>query len=137
MEEGYSKLLTEFPSFLSSVSMVFDDRERIIKGLIHAERPSPPRYDPSRAIFIKALQSDFTFDEAILRELATSLNRRNIGGDDVFVYAYGHAEEAPVHSVWIYQFYKGHWAGAWTAPPGYRDEEENAAIEVTPQAEYE
>jgi len=43
----------------------------------------------------------------------------NLGGDDRFCYAYNRVEEAPHFSLWIYQFYLRHWAGAVTKPEGH------------------
>lgn len=57
--------LTEFPSFLSAVSMVTDDREYGIKELIRAEHPSPPIYDLARDLFIGVWQGDFTYEAAL------------------------------------------------------------------------
>ena len=37
-------------------------------------------------------------------------------GDKRFVYAFGKAEDDPTVSVWLYQFYERHWAGAFTVP---------------------
>jgi hypothetical protein len=51
-----------------------------------------------------------------LKELGMSLTRRNIGGDDCFVYAFDRVTDNPVFSLWMYQFYRGHWAAAITAP---------------------
>jgi hypothetical protein len=41
--------------------------------------------------------------------------RASIGGD-VFIYRYGRAVDGPLCSVWLFQFYGHHWAGAWTGP---------------------
>ena len=50
-------------------------------------------------------------------ELAMGDNfiRRNLGGDDRFCYAYGRTENREI-SIWIFQFYKRHWAAAITNP---------------------
>jgi hypothetical protein len=45
--------------------------------------------------------------------------RCNLGGDDRFCYAYGRVKETPEISLWIYQFYLRHWAGAVTNPEGH------------------
>jgi len=37
-------------------------------------------------------------------------------GADAFIYRYGKAEDAPLHSVWLFQFYKRHWASGYTTP---------------------
>lgn len=64
MEREYSKPLTEIPSFLSTVSMVVDDRASIIKSLVQAERKSPPIYDPARELFRTVLEGSFTVQRA-------------------------------------------------------------------------
>ena len=61
----YSQLLDEAPSFLSLVSMVTDDRETIIKDLVHAERKSPSYYEPAIRLFVRALQGDFSFEQTV------------------------------------------------------------------------
>jgi hypothetical protein len=42
-----------------------------------------------------------------------------LGADDRFCYAYARVEESPEFSIWIYQFYLRHWAGAITKPEGH------------------
>lgn len=78
--------------------------------------------------FAQALRPDakvdtyfFTSLDDEMLALANSLERRHIGSDDVFVYAYGRADDHPEFSTWIFQFYRGHWAGAFTYPPGFED----------------
>lgn len=58
--------------------------------------------------------------------MGQQLVRASLGGDDIFCYAYGRAEEAPQCSCWIYQFYLRHWAGAITKPEGH-DFDQNEA----------
>lgn len=65
MEPEFSTPLTDFPAFLSSVSMVVDDREEVIRSLIRAERKSPSRYDPAKEIFIRILQGDFSVEKGL------------------------------------------------------------------------
>jgi hypothetical protein len=57
--------LKELPSFLSVVSMVFDDEEMIVQKLCDAERKSPPFYQPAREFFCSILNGGFSFKEAI------------------------------------------------------------------------
>ncbi|MBM3569531.1 MAG: hypothetical protein FJX46_12365 [Alphaproteobacteria bacterium] len=47
------------------------------------------------------------------------LRSKNIGGDDRFVYAFLRDDGNPEISFWFYQFYQGHWAGAFTGPEGF------------------
>jgi hypothetical protein len=58
-----------------------------------------------------------------LFKLAMSLERRHIGGNERFVYAFGRAAESPAHSIWMYQFYRGHWAAAFTSPACAQEDE--------------
>ena len=37
-------------------------------------------------------------------------------GEGAFTYRYGRAEESPLHSVWVFEFYQGHWASVETSP---------------------
>jgi hypothetical protein len=60
-----SKPLTELPGFLSTISMVVDDRSEIIRNLVGAERKSPPVYDPSRDHFCAVLEGKLSFDQAM------------------------------------------------------------------------
>jgi hypothetical protein len=40
----------------------------------------------------------------------------NSFGKGEVTYRYSRAIDAPLHSVWIFQFYKAHWAGGYTTP---------------------
>jgi hypothetical protein len=55
------------------------------------------------------------FDRHLL-EIAGSLNRANVGGDERFCYAYSRTSEDPEVSLWFFQFYQRHWAAAITKP---------------------
>ena len=57
--------LTELPSFLSTVSMVVDNRAEIVKGFTRAERKSPSVYDSARELFFSVLRRQFTFEMAL------------------------------------------------------------------------
>jgi hypothetical protein len=37
-------------------------------------------------------------------------------GDGAFSYRYGRAEDHPLNSVWVFEFYQGHWASVETSP---------------------
>jgi hypothetical protein len=52
MEREFSKPLNEPPGFLSTISMVEDDRSAIIENLIQAERKSPSAMSPQRHSFV-------------------------------------------------------------------------------------
>lgn len=61
----FGTLLTEFPPFLSAVSMVTDDREQGVKELIRAEHPSPPIYSLATELFVEVWQGNFTYEAAL------------------------------------------------------------------------
>jgi hypothetical protein len=64
MIEDLSIPLEELPGFLSTISMVEDDRREIIKGLIAAERKSPPRYDAARQLILRVLEGQIDYERA-------------------------------------------------------------------------
>jgi hypothetical protein len=39
-------------------------------------------------------------------------------GNEIFTYRYGRAEEAPLRSYWVFQFFKAHWGTVETFPVG-------------------
>jgi hypothetical protein len=53
-----------------------------------------------------------------IRDLAmgNDFHRRHLGGDDRFCYAFNRCTEDPEISIWVFQFYKRHWATALTKP---------------------
>lgn len=63
------------------------------------------------------------YDEIKHLAMRQELTRCNLGGDDRFCYAYARAEDNHEASIWIYQFYFRHWAGAVTNPEGCDSEE--------------
>jgi len=67
MERALSKPLSELPSFLSTISMVVDDRASIIESLTQAERKSPPRYEPAKEMFRRVLQGDLSVAQALVQ----------------------------------------------------------------------
>lgn len=73
--QDYSKPITTLPAYLSTISMVVDDRTAIVKSLTWAERKSPPKYMPARDLFCTALSGKFTFESA-LKQAA------NLSGDE-------------------------------------------------------
>jgi hypothetical protein len=79
VEAAFSTPLNELPSFLSSISMVVDDRTSIVRSLTQAERKSPTRYEPAKDLFCRVLQGDFTFAEALTQagEVADSTERKH------------------------------------------------------------
>lgn len=50
-----------------------------------------------------------------LYELTKNWPQNDIG-NGALIYKYGRAEEAPLHSLWIFQFYGRHWSSGYTAP---------------------
>ena len=61
--------------------------------------------------------------------MGQDLIRCNLGGDNRFCYAYGRIADSPEFSVWIYQFYLRHWAGAITKPEGHDFGEGTGTVE--------
>lgn len=57
--------LRELPGFLSTISMVVDDRRSIVDSLVQAERKSPSRYEPAKALFCRVLEGDLNVTQAI------------------------------------------------------------------------
>lgn len=78
MERDLSTPLIELPTYLSSISMVVDDRTAIIQSLVQAERKSPPIYEPARALFCRILEGSFNFQQAMIqaRALADETERK-------------------------------------------------------------
>ena len=77
---------------------------------------------------IRTLEVTFLngFDRHLL-EIASSLNRANVGGDERFCYAYSRTSEDPEVSLWFFQFYQRHWAAAITKPSAaYADADADA-----------
>jgi hypothetical protein len=54
-------------------------------------------------------------------EATAEFEQRAIGGGQ-FVYRFGRALDAPLHSLWLFQFHQRHWAGGQTAPVGFNGE---------------
>jgi hypothetical protein len=67
MERALSKPLNELPSFLSTISMVVDDRASIVESLTQAERKSPSRYEPAKEMFCRVLQGDLSPAQALVQ----------------------------------------------------------------------
>jgi hypothetical protein len=78
MERELSTPLNEPPGFLSTISMVVDDRSAIIERLIQAERKSPSRYEPAKALFCRVLEGDLSVAQAIAlsNSVADSVERK-------------------------------------------------------------
>jgi hypothetical protein len=70
--------LVELPTYLSTISMIVDDRAAIVRNLIQAERKSPPVYGPSRDLFLSVLQGKLSFEKAVIqaRRLADQTERK-------------------------------------------------------------
>lgn len=50
-----------------------------------------------------------------LVEVTAECEQRSVGGGQ-FVYRFGRAINYPLHSTWLFEFHKRHWAGGQTAP---------------------
>jgi hypothetical protein len=81
--------------------------ERIVRGLYfhHFGEVLSPDAEVSPKWFNQP-------DEDFLKTLSGL--KKNIVGDNQFVYLYGRAKEHPPASVWYFEFYGRHWAGAHT-----------------------
>ena len=78
MDPELSTPLVALPTFLSTISMVVDDRSAIVRKLVQAERKSPPVYEPSRDLFLSVLEGKLSFDKATIqaRRLADETERK-------------------------------------------------------------
>jgi hypothetical protein len=50
-----------------------------------------------------------------LVEVTADCEQRSVGGGQ-FVYRFGRAVDHPLHSIWLFEFHKRHWAGGHTNP---------------------
>lgn len=50
-----------------------------------------------------------------LLDATAECEQHSVGGDQ-FVYRFGRASDHPLHSIWLFEFHKRHWAGGQTAP---------------------
>ncbi|MNV50313.1 hypothetical protein D3C71_1423150 [compost metagenome] len=78
MDSRISTIIEQPPAFLSAVLMVTDDERRLQRGLIQAERKSPPRYTAARDHLLRVLQGQisFTFALSQARKIAKVVDRR-------------------------------------------------------------
>jgi hypothetical protein len=83
--------------------------ERMIRGLYfhHYDEVLGTRVRV-KAHWFRALSPD-------LLETTAECEQRSVG-DGQFVYRFGRASDAPLHSIWLFEFHKRHWAGGQTAP---------------------
>ena len=65
MNTKFSTPINELPSFLSTISMVGDDKHSILQRLQDAERKSPSVYEPTRALFLAILEGKLDFEKAM------------------------------------------------------------------------
>ncbi len=83
--------------------------ERMIRGLyFHHYREVLGNRVRVKAHWFRGLTPD-------LLEATAECEQRSVG-DDQFVYRFGRASDAPLHSIWLFEFHKRHWAGGQTAP---------------------
>ena len=59
--------------------------------------------------------------EPMLLDATEECEQRSVGADQ-FVYRFGRASDHPLHSIWLFEFHKRHWAGGQTAPVEFSDE---------------
>jgi len=83
--------------------------ERMIRGLyFHHYGEVPGNRVRLKAHWFRTLSPD-------LLEATAECEQRSVGGGE-FVYRFGRASDAPLHSIWLFEFHKRHWAGGQTAP---------------------
>lgn len=63
----FSTPISELPSFLSTISMVSDDKTSIIQKLRDSERKSPSVYEPTRDLVLAILEGKLDFAAAMLQ----------------------------------------------------------------------
>lgn len=83
--------------------------ERMIRGLYfhHYDEVLGPRVRVN-VYWYRAL-------EPSVLEATAECEQRTVG-DGQFVYRFGRASDGPLHSIWLFEFHKRHWAGGYTAP---------------------
>jgi hypothetical protein len=90
--------------------------EKITRGLYyHHFRETLASMVPIEITNIDSLRLNPNID--ILNWLQQTINelpQHNVGGIEKFAYAFGRVPENPKLSMWIYQFYRRHWAAAIT-----------------------
>lgn len=67
-----------------------------------------------KALWFRGLSAD-------IREATAECEQRSVGGGQ-FVYRFVRASDAPLHSIWLFQFHERHWAGGQTAPQAFDSE---------------
>ncbi len=67
MDTKFSTPIDQLPTFLSTISMVGDDRSAIIQKLREAERKSPSVYEPTRELFLTVLEGKLSFEKAMVQ----------------------------------------------------------------------
>jgi hypothetical protein len=83
--------------------------ERMIRGLyFHHYRKVLGDRVLVKAHWFRELSPD-------LLEVTADCEQRSVGGGQ-FVYRFGRASDATLHSIWLFEFHKRHWAGGQTAP---------------------
>jgi hypothetical protein len=88
--------------------------ERIIRGLyFHHYGEILGNRASVKTHWFRDLSSD-------LLETTANYEQRSVGGGQ-FVYRFGRASDGPLHSLWLFQFHKRHWAGGQTAPVDLRE----------------
>ena len=93
--------------------------ERIIRGLYFHH------YDEILGTRIRVKTHWFRALSPDLLEATAECEQRSVG-DGQFVYRFGRASDAPLHSIWLFEFHERHWAGGQTDPV---DSEEEDGVE--------
>jgi len=83
--------------------------EKTIRGLY---------YHHFRDILGARVKVDIYWFRSLSKELAEMSHvwfANRVGQGD-FIYRFGRAEDSPLDSVWIFEFYGAHWAAGYTSP---------------------
>jgi hypothetical protein len=89
--------------------------ERMIRGLYFHH------YDEVLGTRVHVKVHWFRSLEPTILEATAECEQRSVGGGQ-FVYRFNRASDHPLHSIWLFEFHKRHWAGGQTAPIESRGE---------------
>jgi len=89
--------------------------ERMIRGLYFHH------YDEVLGTRVRVKVHWFRSLEPTLLEATAECEQRSVGSGQ-FVYRFGRVSDHPLHSIWLFEFHKRHWAGGQTAPVEFTGE---------------
>lgn len=86
--------------------------ERLIRGLyFHHFREILGDRIAMKVQWFRKLTAD-------MDQMSQEWNSNSIGGN-IFLYRFARAKDEPLTSIWIFQFYRKHWAGGYTLPADF------------------